>query len=73
MHNTDIVLYLIGGILAVVILLGLLIGLGLFINDFSLELKYINSEIQQATGDERKYWIHRKRRLWLSLLPFVKY
>lgn len=40
---------------------------------FFQELKYINSEIKRNDGRERKRWKQRKKRLLLSLLPFVKY
>ena len=44
-----------------------------FINDFTRELKYLNREIARTKGLEQKHWIHRRRRLWLSIIPFVKY
>ena len=44
-----------------------------FFQDFSTELKYLNNEIRRTDGAERRYWIKRKRKLWLSLIPFVKY
>ena len=40
---------------------------------FRRELKYLNDEIGRNSGQERERWIRRRRRLWLSLLPFVKY
>ena len=51
----------------------LLVSLAKFINEFTHELRYLNCEIGRTEGDERKYYIRRKRRLWLSILPFVKY
>jgi hypothetical protein len=44
-----------------------------FINDFSQELRYLNSEIRRTDGAERRHWIRQRRRLWLSLIPFVRY
>lgn len=41
--------------------------------DFETELRYLKREIDRAIGKEKKYWIRRRRRLWLSILPFVKY
>lgn len=67
------------GIFTLVIIVGglfifvLLVGLALQISDFSKELKYINCEIERTDGEEQKYWIRQRRRLWLSLIPFVKY
>lgn len=42
---------------------------------FYRELKYLNSEIDRNKENEREQsrWKRRKRRLWLSLIPFVKY
>ena len=72
-NNPDVELYLIIGIVASFFLITLLFGLVSFFNDFSRELKYINCEIRRTYGSERRYWIRRRRRLWLSLIPFVKY
>ena len=36
------------------------------------ELKYVNLEIGRTSGSERDYWKKKKRRLWLSLIPFYK-
>ena len=44
-----------------------------FIIPFLTELKELNAEIGRCTGEELKYYKRRRRRLWLSLLPFVKY
>lgn len=72
-HNTDTELYWLVGIIAVFLFILIVIGLAIFINDFSSELRYLNNEIRRTEGAERKYWIRRKRRLWLSLIPFVRY
>ena len=40
---------------------------------FRDELKYINMEIQRTEGRERAHWEKKRRKLWLSLLPFVRY
>lgn len=60
-------------VFAVVFLIVVLGALIAFLVDFVRELRYLNKEIQCNGGAERKYWVHRRRRLWLSLLPFVKY
>lgn len=72
-NNPDSELWLIVGIFAVIILIALLVALCLFISDFSWELKYLNNEIRLTQGAERRYYIIQRRRLWLSLIPFVKY
>jgi len=66
-------LYLLLGILAAFFLILLLAGLISFLDGFTQELDYLNTEIKRSTGEQRKYWIRQRRRLWLSLIPFVKY
>ncbi len=39
---------------------------------FKNELNYINEEIYRTVGSEREAWKRRKRKLWLSLLPFYR-
>lgn len=72
-NNPDIELYWLIGIIAAFFLFLLVIGLVFFFNDFLQELKYINCEIRRTDGSERRYWISKRRKLWLSLIPFVKY
>jgi len=72
-NNLDTELYWLIGIVAVFILILLLFGLVSFINDFSQELRYLNNEIRRTDGAERRHWIRQRRRLWLSLIPFVRY
>ena len=40
---------------------------------FRRELKYINSEINRNEGREKERWKRRKKRLLLSIIPFVPY
>lgn len=72
-NNPDTELYWLIGIVAVFFLILLLFGLVSFINDFSQELRYLNNEIRRTDGAERRHYIRQRRRLWLSLIPFVKY
>ena len=73
MNNANsIVIFAIAAVV-LLILFVILIGLIQFYNEFITELQHLNSEIERTDGEERAYWISRKRRLWLSLLPFVKY
>lgn len=73
MNEKDTGLYWLIGIIIVFFAVLLLIGLASFLNDFSQELKYLNNEIGRTTGAERRHYIRQRRRLWLSLIPFVKY
>ena len=73
MNNANpIVIFAIAAVV-LLILFVILIGLIQFYNEFITELQYLSSEIERTYGEERAYWLSRKRRLWLSLLPFVKY
>ncbi len=72
-NNQDALLFTLIGILALILLVAMMIRLAQFFSDFSHELRYINNEIGRTEGAERKHWIRRKRRLWLSLIPFIKY
>ena len=71
--NSDSTTDLLLGIVIAFILLILFIRAVSYFYDFSQELKYLNNEINRTHGGERRYWLHKRRRLWLSLIPFVKY
>ena len=72
-NNPDTELYWLIGTFAAFFLFIVIGRFAMFINDFSSELRYLNNEIGRTTGSERRYWIRKRRRLWLSLIPFVKY
>ena len=72
-QNNKEELYWLIGFFAVVVLIGLIVWFSKFLNGFSRELRQLKNEIQRTKGEERTYWMERKRRLWLSLIPFVKY
>ena len=42
------------------------------LSDFSRKLETLNMEIARTEGRERQLWKRKKRRLWLSLLPFYR-
>ncbi len=57
-----------------VLLLVLSVGLASSVMQFRRELRYINDEISRSHHrSERRYWKKQKRRLWMSILPFVRY
>lgn len=62
-------------IFSIVLLLVLIVLLcsAPWIRWFRQELKYINSEIGRNEGREKERWKRRKKRLLLSIIPFVKY
>lgn len=69
----DTELYELIGILAVLFLVLIVFGLASLINNFSSELRYLNNKIARSEGARRRHYIRKRRRLWLSLIPFVKY
>ena len=70
MSKTDTLL--LGGMVLLVLPI-LIVMLTLYLTAFSKELRYVNGEIARTEGAQRRYWLHRRRRLWLSLIPFVRY
>ena len=72
LKNVDTVVWIFAIIAGIIFLVILLVGLCSFISDFSAQLKQINNEIRRTSGAERQYYLRKKRRLWLSLIPFVK-
>ena len=60
-------------IAAFVIIFLLAVFIRWYLNEFLPELTYLNKEIQRTDGKEKEEWLKKKKRLMLSLLPFVKY
>lgn len=71
--TNDMGIYLIFGICIGFLLIVVLIGFMKWLLDFRGELHYLNIEIHRTRGKEQTYWIRKRRRLWLSILPFVRY
>ncbi len=40
---------------------------------FNEELEYLKNQIRKTEGREKRYWIRKRRKLWMSIFPFVKY
>ena len=40
--------------------------------DFVREMRILNMEISRTKGDAQEFWKMKRRRLWLTLIPFVK-
>ncbi|MBE6761236.1 MAG: hypothetical protein E7551_03025 [Ruminococcaceae bacterium] len=72
-NNTNYILTIMLLVFGIIVLLVLLVNATIYFKDFSQELKYIKMEIERSEGSERRYWIRQKRKLWLSLLPFMRY
>ena len=73
MLTSDSLMLLFIAFFGMVLLVLALWGMIHFFSDFSKELRYLNMEIHRTTGSERRHWQRRRRRLWLSLLPFIRY
>lgn len=73
LSETDPDIGLMIGLIAVIVLPVLLFSLARLVTDFSAELRLLNIEINRSEGAEREHYIRQRRRLWLSLIPFVRY
>ena len=73
MNNIDSIVGVVFLLIIAFLFILLIIGFAIKVNSFSQKLDYIKMEIQRSRGEERRYWIREKRRLWLSLLPFCRY
>ncbi len=71
--DSNSLFYLFIVLVALFILFSLIVGFVQLFGDFSRELRFLNNEISRSKGVERRNWKRRRCRLWLSLLPFVKY
>ena len=71
--DTQLAVIILATLFGLAILFALIVALAKFCNKFSSQLWLVNMEIGRTVGAERKRWIRKRRRLWLSLLPFVKY
>ena len=60
-------------VLAAMVLPIILVMIGIYLSGFIQELRYLNTEIARTSGEQRRLWLRRRRRLWLSLIPFVRY
>ena len=64
---------LLGFVVVGIVFFFLLFGFVQFITGFSEELRYLNHEISRTDGEERMYYIYCRRKLWLSLVPFLRH
>ena len=61
------------GIVVAIFLVLIIVKLTMYFLEFARELRYLNCEIGRTTGERLEHFKKQKRRLWLSLIPFVKY
>ena len=69
--QTLITLMVIGG---AVLLAILFVAGSVWFAKFRRELQHLNQRIKQSVSErERQHYIRRRRNLWWSIIPFVKY
>lgn len=60
-------------IVAIFFLVMIIVSFVANLGKFLQELRRLNGKIRLSQGAKRKHLLRRRRRLWLSLLPFIKY
>lgn len=72
MDNTmgETLVIILFSIFAAFLVIVLVLSIARRLQYFSKRLRYLKLEIRRTSGRERKYWIRKKRKLWLSWLPF---
>ena len=69
--QTFIVIMVIGACALAVVLF---VALAVWLPKFQRELHKVNRYIKNARSErEKQHYLKRRRRLWMSLIPFVKY
>lgn len=71
--GSELGIYLLFAICIGFLLLVVFVGLIKWLLEFRRELHHLTGEIHRTKGKEQKYWIRKRRKLWLSILPFVRY
>lgn len=51
----------------------LLVRFAVWCDDFKYERQYLKMEIKRSEGKAKRYYRRRLLRLWLSIIPFVRY
>lgn len=71
--GNDVGFYMIFGIVIVFLLVVLIVAFARWVHEFRRELRCLNADIRRTQGKEQEHWIQMRRKLWLSILPFVRY
>lgn len=61
------------GIVAAIFLVLIIVKLTMYFLEFARELRYLNCELGRTTGERHRHFERQKRRLLLSLIPFIRY
>ena len=65
-NTTKILLLVIVCVFACLLLAWFVRKLNIFLND----LRYVNMEIGRNEGEDKEFWIRKKKHLWKVFLPF---
>lgn len=60
-------------IIGAIVLFFTIVAAVMVLQRFSRDLTRLNREIHRSSDDDKCYWLKKRRRLWLSLIPFVPY
>lgn len=71
--SSDALIFVLGAVVGIILLAAVILRFVTWLSEFQQELDMLNTEIGRTSGREQRYWLKRKRRLWLSIIPFVKY
>ena len=71
--SSDTLIFVLGAVVGIILLAAVILRFVTWLSEFQQELDMLNTEIGRTSGREQRYWLKRKRRLWLSIFPFVKY
>ena len=71
--GNDIGFYVIFFMVIAVLLLIAIVSFARWVHDFRRELQRLNADIRRTKGREQAHFIRKRRKLWLSVLPFVRY
>lgn len=66
-------IYVVAAIILLILAALAVVRFAIMFQAFRRELTYLNNEIARTEGRERQHYIKRKKRLFLSLIPFVGY
>ena len=71
-QTDDTIVWGLVAVVGIIIIGGIVASIIKRFGSFKRQLSYINMEISRTAGEERKHWKKRRRKLWISWLPFTK-
>ena len=71
--NSESILLATAIVIGVLFLFFLIAEIVMTLQRFTKDLARLNREIHRSHPRDKAYWLKKRRRLWLSLIPFVPY